>query len=196
MRAFDTLASPGARLTSRALPAGARTRSIDSQPRSCRAPVIGGRSSGVSTPGGAAHTDTMLFTMRFAALAFPPPAGPGSHGVVAVDRDVQVRRAGDVHAMAAAALGRVRPVVRARVVDAGDVLDHVQRLPLATGRAPRSGTRPACPASKRPCPGPRACARAAGARRTSRPRRPDARARRRAAAPSAPTPSRARSRAA
>ena len=48
----------------------------------------GGR-RGLTGPGGAAHTAGIAFTIRFAALALPPPAAPGSPGLGAVDGDVR-----------------------------------------------------------------------------------------------------------
>ena len=50
--------------------------------RSCAAPVIGGKVERAHVPGAAAQTAGIAFTMRFAAVAFPPPAAPGSPGSV------------------------------------------------------------------------------------------------------------------
>ena len=94
----------------------------------------------------------MALTIRLAAVALPPPAAPGSPGSVPWTDDRQVRVAGDLHPVLAAGRARLRPVGRAVVVDAGDVLDDEERATVDDRRAPRSGTRPGSPASNVPMP--------------------------------------------
>ena len=91
----------------------------------------------------------------------PAAGGARFAGLGAVDRDVEVRMAGDAHPVLAARAARARPVGRAVVVDAGDVLDDERADGRRRCPAPRSGTRPASLPRTCPCPGRRSCARAA-----------------------------------
>ena len=127
-------------------------------------PVIGGRSQGSAGPGRRADRgDGVHDAVRRARVAATGRAGLARLG--AVDRDGEVRVAGELDAVLAAGERGPEPVGRAGVVDPGHVLDHQRHAVADLRRGPRSGTHPACRPRTSPCPGPRSSAPARGARR-------------------------------